>query len=486
MSESDSEPKRKKAIDAIFLVAILAVAAIVGSANFTVIPHMPPITTPTTVPGVTLHILTRYETPSLHIFEDEFLGSDYAQQNQITDIVWRTASTYLWDEYLISGEVDLVWIPSPDQYNQVTTADLLEPLNSTRMLQALSRVNDTMGGVPVKGCNSEGQVVWCSSSFNSLELGLTVNHTFLDKHGLLVPDQLSDLADLSYGSTLPDNPSIAISKPYFSEVCIALYAAQIYGWSQAWRDLISIAGSARIYNCSEDASNAVAYGNSGLAFSCLVNGLQPQYESVSHDFIGIGMRPLVTPDIMGIPTHSTKKQLAEEFIDFILSNNGQSLFLHPDLGRLPLIRDAFDQPLGLQAQSSYEAFNRTVHGEGVLFDYNLFNEISIAIKLHYESVLLDAHNELAICWAAIVAALQDSHINTSEAKYYTELMTTPVTISDPLNGSIQEFTLQYARDVSAIILSNFTYCVQIRERWTTAAIAQYNDVYSQIMMHVPH
>ncbi len=484
MSEPDSGPKRKKAIDAIFLVAIIVVAGIVGLASFTTIPHLPLITTTTNEPGATLDILTRYDVVFLNTFETEFLGSDYAQQNQITDIVWRTASTYLWEDYLSSGEVDLVWGPSPDFYDQITTTDLLEPLNSTRMRQALSRVNDTMGGVLVKGCNSEGQVVWCSSSINSLELGLVVSHAFLDEHGLPVPNQLPDLANLSYGSTLPDNPSIAVSSSLFSEVRIASYAAQMYGWSQAWRDLIGIAGSARIFNSSRDASNAVTYGDSGFAFSYLTNGLQPQYGSISPDFIRIGMRPLVTPDIMGIPTHSTKKQLAEEFIEFILSDNGQSLFLLPAIGRLPLIRDAFDQPLGLQAQSSYEAFNRTVHGEGVLFDQDLFEEIHTAIKLYYESVLLNAHNELAVCWEAIVAALQDGHINASEAKYYTELMATPITISDPLNGSAQEFTLQYARDVSVIFLSNFTYYQQIRERWMTAAIAQYNDVYNQIMMDV--
>ncbi len=478
MSEFEPVKNTRNIILAVVVIAVIGVAG-VGFIFFGGLGG-PTTTTSTEEEGNVLTILTRHEVAIHRIYERAFLATDYAQEHGITDIVWKTPSPEYWDDLIDAGQIDVCWGGGPTLFDQLMRDNRLAPLTSDLMQQAASRVNDSIAGADMKRYDSQGRLMWIAAAISSF--GFTVNHKFLDDHSLPVPHTWTDLADPVYGSLLPTVPTIAMGNAPDTTSNTRIYEiiTQGLGWDTGWVTLARMAGSARIYLGSVETQSAAETGQVGVSMSIDFYGYTTQAKNPDCEYILPEGQTIVNGDPVAIAATTSHQDWAEGFVDWLLTPYAQSLWLNEEILRMPVMREAFDTPLGQQNLQMYATFNKTVKNVGIDFNDTLSLETNAAFVKYFESVFTDAHTELVDCWTTIVQAYYDGHLNESELDYYAGLMGNPVTVQDPDTGEFHQFTIEYATSINNKMIYDSVFASEIHARWTAAAKVQYQNVMQQV------
>lgn len=491
MSEFEAAGTSRTIMAVVVIVIIVGASAVtfmflggVGPTETTTTTGTTTGTTTTTTPTgpQTLTILTRHDTAIHNVYEPRFLASSFAVTNQITDIVWKTPSFEFWDEVIDTGEADVAWGGGPTSFDQLMRDGRLAPLTSTLMTTAAARVNDTIAGADMKRRNTSGELMWVAAAISSF--GFTVNHDFLTTNSLPVPNNWTDLAKPIYGSLLPTKSSIAMGHAPGTTSNTRIYEiiTQGLGWNQGWTTMARMVGNADIYGGSVATQQAVESStpSAGVAMSIDFYGYQSQALNPDCEYIIPQDQTIVNGDPIAIPATSSKKSLAEGFVDFVLTPYGQSLWLDDNIRRLPVMREAFDEPGAVGKDALYSVFNQTTMTVGIDFNDTLSLEINAAFVQYWGSIFTDAEAQLDACWETILNARSNNWINDTELDYYAAQMGAPITIVDPITSVLEEFTIDYARRINNAIIYNPTYKADVKAAWTNAAKSQYNTVAASV------
>jgi ABC-type glycerol-3-phosphate transport system substrate-binding protein len=242
-----------------------------------------------------------------------------------------------------------------------------------------------------------------------------------------------------------------------------------------------MAGSANIYLGSVETQAASETGAVGISMSIDFYGYLTQSKNPDTEYIVPEGQSIVNADPIAIAATSSKKNEAVAFIDFIFTPEGQALWLNPSIKRMPIMREAFDTPVGQQNLDLYTVFNDTVKNIGIDFNDSLSLEINTAFTKYFEAVFTDAHDDLVDCWDLMVDAFYNGNITESQLNDFADQMGHPVTIEDPDGGGPQEFTIAYARQINLDMVYNSVYAGQMQNLWTAAAKAQYLAVYNAVL-----
>ncbi len=470
MSELERPADMKKIVIAVIIVAVIAVGAYTGLLLLGG-------TQPT---GNVLTIITRHDTSIHSVFEPAFLATDFAREHNIVDIKWKTPTGEYWEQLIDAGGIDVCWGGGPTLFDHLMQDGYLRPLNSTLLEDALSRVNDTIAGADMKRRNVEGDVVWVAAAISSF--GFTVNHAFLEDHDLPTPATWTDLANATYGKDLPTIHPIAMGNAPGTTSNTRIYEiiTQALGWEQGWITLVRMGGSANIYSGSVEVQTAVETAEVGIAMSIDFYGFVTQSKNPDCEYIIPEGQSIVNGDPIAIAYNTQQFELAEGFVNWILTPEAQALWLNSNIMRMPVMREAFDTPAGRQNPALYESFNRTVKSSGIDFNDTLSLLTNFAFIQYFESVITDAHSELVSCWDLLVDAYYSGKLNETAFEYYATLMGTPVTIIDPISGQPEKFTVDYAMYVNSRMLEDQVYSGQLQVRWTDAAKAVYAQIYAEI------
>ncbi len=492
MSEFESARSTGRIAAAIVVIVIVGVAGVIGFMSLTGTGPFGPGTTPTgttttntTAAGITLTILTRHDVSIHSVFEPAFLATDFAKQHGITDILWKTPSAEFWDDLIDAGQVDVCWGGGPTLFDQLMRDDRLAPLNSTHMQQVAARVNDTIAGVAMKRYNSHGDLVWVAAAISTF--GFTVNHAFLDEYSLPVPHKWTDLANATYGKYLKATPTIAMGNAPDTTSNTRIYEiiTQALGWEEGWITMARMAGNARIYGGSVETQTAAENGDVGVSMSIDFYGYLTQYRNPDCEYIVPTGQSIVNGDPIAIPATTDKRELAEGFLDFVLSPEGQALWLDNRIRRMPVMEEAFHTPAGEDAQDLYAVYNMTIENKGIDFNDTLSLEINMAFITYFEAVFTRAHTELVNCWELMAKAYLDGHLTEEQLNSFAAQMGTPVTIQDPKTGISHKFTVEYARMINNMMIYDPTYAAAVESAWTTAAKIQYNNVHDAVAAVIP-
>ncbi|MHA2042307.1 MAG: ABC transporter substrate-binding protein, partial [Candidatus Thorarchaeota archaeon] len=415
-----------------------------------------------------------------NVFEPAFLASDFAIANEIVEITWKTPDFQFWDDVIDTNGADVCWGGGPTSFDQLAQDGRLSPLTSTLMADAADRVNDTIAGANMKRNNTQDQLVWVAAAISSF--GFTVNHDFLTTHSLPVPSNWTDLAKPIYGSLLPTTPTIAMGHAPGTTSNTRIYEimTQGLGWNEGWANMARMAGSSNIYGGSVDTQQAAETGEVGISMSIDFYGYQTQENNPDTEYIIPQDQTIVNGDPIAIASTSSQKQLAEGFIDFVLTPYGQSLWLDDNILRMPVMREAFDEPGAVGKDNLYSVFNQTTKTLGIAFNDTLSLEINAAFVQYWGSVFTDAQTELVNCWSTILNAYDNGWINAAELETYANQMGAPITIQDPDTLVLEEFTIDYARRINTDIIYDATYKADVKAAWTTQAKSHYNSVAASV------
>lgn len=493
MSEFESSRNMRTIIIAVVVIVIIGVAGGIvglnmlgggGTTTTTTNTGTTTTTTTTTSSEHVLTIITRHDTSIHNVFEPAFLASDLAKNLGITDIVWKTPSEAFWDDVLGAGGIDVCWGGGPTLFDQIMRDGYLQSLNDTYMQQVAARVPDSLAGADMKRVVN-GTLYWVAAAISTF--GFTVNHQFLNDYSLPTPSNWTDLAQPIYGSLLPNIPTIAMGNAPDTTSNTRIYEiiTQGMGWDAGWATLARMAGSSNIYGGSVETQSAVEQGQVGIAMSIDFYGYQTQYKNPDCEYILPEGQSIVNGDPIAIAKGTAHLDYAEAFVDFVLSNYGQSLWLDPSIRRMPVMAGAFQEPLGLAAPDLYAVFNQTIATAGIDFNDTLSLELNAALIYYFEAVFTDAHTELVDCWNAIVTAYYDGKIDMTQLNQYATAMGTPVTAKDPNTNLDQKFTLAYARSIDNSLIYSASFLSSMQSAWISAAKDQYNSVAAQIAALYP-
>ncbi|MHA1906460.1 MAG: ABC transporter substrate-binding protein [Candidatus Thorarchaeota archaeon] len=482
MSEFESARDTKTIMIAVVVIVVIGVGGIAG---FMLLGGGGGNTTTTTDPtGLTLTVLTRHDVAIHNVFEPAFLASDLAQNAGITDILWKTPSGEFWDDLIDLGQIDVCWGGGPTLFDQLMRDSRLLALDSTYILEVADRVPDLIAGTEMKR-SYDGDLRWIAAAISTF--GFTVNHQFLDDYSLPTPTSWTDLANATYGSLLPTIPTIAMGNAPDTTSNTRIYEiiTQGMGWDNGWTTIARMAGSSNIYGGSVETQQAAELGQVGISMSIDFYGYLTQFRNPDCEYILPEGQSIVNGDPIAIAETSTQVNLAEIFIDFVLSAEGQALWLDDSIRRMPVIEGAFHEPSAAGAQDLYAVYNQTKATTGVDFNDTLSLLTSSALVQYFEAVFTDAHTELRQAWGAMVGAFLDGHINATELDYYASLMGSPVTVQDPDTSVNEKFTLEYAIEINDNMIYDSDFASSITSLWTAAAKAQYINVYNQIQALLP-
>jgi ABC-type Fe3+ transport system substrate-binding protein len=236
--------------------------------------------------------------------------------------------------------------------------------------------------------------------------GLMFNRPVLEFLSVAEPQTWGDLGDSQYFRW------VASADPRHSGSIHMAYEIilQAYGWDEGWGHVMRIGANCRGF--SREASRVPADVSSGEA-AC---GMAIDFYALraiaeaGGDRLGFVLpRPLtvINPDGIGMLKGAPHRELAQQFVEFILSEAGQKLWaLNPGAPGGPQEFALFRLPLipGLAARYGDAAAVRLdpfTFGGKVDFDLEKKNLRRNAMSDLFGAVVVDVHEELAAAWEAV-------------------------------------------------------------------------------------
>jgi hypothetical protein len=186
----------------------------------------------------------------------------------------------------------------------------------------------------------------------------------------------------------------------------------------------------------------------------------------------------IEPDVVAISNGTTKVSESEAFIEFLLSPNGQALWIENQFLPLPVSHSAFEVTETSIDETIYSEFNWTsrVRGYG---PSSIFTEESVVLTVYLRSSILETRSNLTHCWSNIVNAYRNGSIDALQLSNFSSELGEPLTFLCPISGENETFTRDYA---ISILYSIYTepYASQLYNGWRAAANLRYETIFNEL------
>jgi len=264
----------------------------------------------------------------------------------------------------------------------------------------LSAIPPTIAGIPVYDAGHR----WFGAALAGF--GIIYNKKVLQLMGLPEPQTWEDLASPRYFTWVGSgDPRSSGSMHMAYEIIL-----QAYGWDRGWSVVARIGANVRSFSRSAaqvPKDTAVGEVACGMAIDAYAGR---QVAQVGEDLMGFRLPQgltVVNPDAIAILKGAPHRELAGLFIRFVLSEEGQRLWvLKPGveggpqtfvLGRSSVI-PGLPRRYGQRAAVHFEPYS--YRGEFV-FDSEKSNRRWRALNDLLGAVIIDAHDDLASAWRAL-------------------------------------------------------------------------------------
>jgi ABC-type Fe3+ transport system substrate-binding protein len=438
--------------------------------------------------GITLYVITRHEQTIQDVTRTMFLNSDVAKKYNIQNIVFLPINAEQWPDYIKNAAqkgqgIDVAWGGGPTLFNLIDGMGLIEPIDVDKhpefkiILDEVAKLPKTIAGAETYKVGSDGKIHWIGASVSSF--GFTVNKDILARYKLPTPLRWSDLGSPSYAVTLPALQVVGIADPTMSTSNTRIFEIilQAYGWDKGWRVLTLIAANSKIYSGSSDVRDAVIRGDLAVGTTIDFYGYTAQQQNPSCLYIIPQGESIVNADPIAVLKGSRNPAAAAAFVAWVLNENGgQIVWLDPKINRLPINPRVFDTPQGKQRPDLKKALDDVINAGGIPFNETLSSLWVTAVVDYFKATLVNAHDDLQPVWAQLVKAYNDKKITDAQFQQLVNMLTDPITFTDPLTGQQTTFTIDYAIKISPKLASDPAIYQRLMNDWTNAARAKYLKV----------
>jgi len=293
--------------------------------------------------------------------------------------------TYL-RETKTKPEADLFWVSAPDAFQTLKTDGLLEKYSPPKEIMA--KIPAKIGTFPIH--DADGTYF----GFAVSGYGLMWNRNYLQAHKLPAPKEWTDLANPKYFNHLVISaPSRSGTTHLTVEVIL-----QAYGWEKGWALLLNSGGNmGAITERSFGVPEAVVTGQYGIGVVIDFFGLSNIASGQPVDFAYPSLTSVV-PASVGIVKGGPNPDNARAFVNYLLSEEGQTVLFSPDIARLPVLPDLY-----AKAPKNYPNPFITKLG-GVDFNDTLSSARRDVVISLFDHVITFRHAELKAAWESIYKA----------------------------------------------------------------------------------
>ncbi|TNG91848.1 ABC transporter substrate-binding protein, partial [Testudinibacter aquarius] len=261
--------------------------------------------------------------------------------------------------------------------------------------------------------------------------GILYNEALLKERGMNLPTDWQDLLDIKYnGSVVMSSPSRSGTTHLLIEMLL-----QQQGWKSGWATILEMSSnlstiSSRSFGVAEKLKSGLVYA--GLTIDNYAN------LALKNKNLGFQYFPnsIASATFLAINKNSQHKLLAENFIDFLLSEDGQKFISNSNNGKFPVNKLPEDHLLFYQQQRllDQDQINHKLLLERRLIVEKLF-DLAITFRLKQ---LQDTWNELY---------KKEEKLGYSLQKIRNLLTSIPISESD-IN---QDFLLQIKGDQNFLL-----------------------------------
>lgn len=437
---------------------------------------------------VVLRVITRHGYDILDVAKAAFMSSDIAKKYNIKDVQWLSIDPSEWIDIIKTSaskegqEIDVAWGGGPTLFDLLATNGLLSPLEGSEISSVVKQIPDTLSGAPMKRYDSKGNLVWVAAAISSF--GFTVNLNYLNKAKLPVPQTWIDLANETYASTLPV-PSVGVADATVSTSNTRIFEIilQRYGWEKGWEILTLTGANSVIYDESGLVRDAVIRGDIGVGNTIDFYGYTAQLENPTLcRYIIPKDGSIVNGDPIALLASSKNKEAATAFITWVLSAEGQKIWLDNRTNRLPANPAVFDTPEGKKRPDLKASYEDTVASMSINFSDDLALSYEQAVMWFYYSTITKPHSQLQETWGKLAKAKLSGKISQKDFIALVDELTNPLKLKfvDPADGVEKVFTEEYAQSISQRVFSDLDYRKALIDAWSKAAANRYNNVASEL------
>jgi iron(III) transport system substrate-binding protein len=365
---------------------------------------LPPYVPPPGLPARKLVLISPHSDSIRREFEWGFNQYTAEERGFRTQFEWRDvggtldAIRYVLDEFERKPQgigIDLFFGGGVDPYMELGPKGLLQPCEvSPEVIDAIPQEH---GGLEVYAADRS----WfgaCLASF-----GLLYNIKALELIGLPQPKEWADLGRPEYATWVSSaDPSHSGTMHMVYEIIL-----QAYGWEKGWATCMRIGANVREFaRSASDVPREVSSAEAAVGVAIDFYGRQAVIEA-GEDRMALHIPLALTvtnPDGIGMLKGAPDLELAQMFVEFVLSERGQKLWvLKPGtpggprqfaLGRLPVI-PGFARRFGSDATVESDPFESR---GGVAFDaekknarWRIFNDL-------FSARIIGVHTELVAAW----------------------------------------------------------------------------------------
>ncbi len=276
---------------------------------------------------------------------------------------------------------EVFWASAPDAFEVLASAKLLQKVDGGN-----AAIPDKVGAYPINDPEGlyKGQAL--------AGYGIMWNTRYMAANKLPLPREWADLAKPVYFS------HVAISSPSRSGTTHLTVETilQAEGWSKGWAQLLQIAGnSAAITERSFGVPDGVANGQFGVGLVIDFFGLAAKNSGMPVEFIYPSMTAIV-PASIALVAGAKSPEGGKRFIQFTLSDEGQTLLLQKDISRLPVLPATY-----AKAPAGYpNPFSGSIQAK-VHFDSDLSEARYYVVVALFDQLITFRHKELAAATKAI-------------------------------------------------------------------------------------
>jgi ABC-type Fe3+ transport system substrate-binding protein len=463
------------------LIVVIVVAA-VGAYVYLNQPSRPTVATTTTGgKGLVLRVITRDDTSITNLLFDKFMASDIAKKTGVTDVLFLEVPADLWRDtingYQARGQpIDLAMGGGPTLFDELISSGLVAPISRPETLQTVAQISDTIGGAPLKRFSSDGKILWVAKAVSSF--GFIINNQILQKYGLPTPRTWEDLAGVQMAKTLP-RPAVSWASPSLSTSHTRIYeiVLQKFGWDQGWSILARLAANGRAYPGSVEALMAVQSGETPIGIAIDYYGYSSEVQFPQTKYVLPFNESICNGDPIALLKTTANSDAAQAFIQWLISTDGQKAWLDPAISRLPVRPDVFKTPEGSARKDLYGDYNKTINNIGIPFSDDLALKYEYAMRIYFDAVFGDLHDELVSAWSRVASAYNAGKLSEADFNRLSVELGKP--LSWKSGSSTMSFTQDYAISINES-LKNAGTASQFAQLWRNAARDRYQSILSQV------
>jgi ABC-type Fe3+ transport system substrate-binding protein len=271
---------------------------------------------------------------------------------------------------------------------------------------------------------------------------------------------------------------ISASDPRASGSALAIYEIilQAYGWEKGWAVLMEMSGNVRNF-LSSSAASAVEVGVGDAAYGVAIDTYgQAQagyYGSGNVSFVLPEGQTVITPDSIAILKNPPHPELARHFVEFVLSREGQLLWMLPKgspggaarygINRMSVMPALYDELAGVTPilTNPFKMRSDFVYSE------QLGSRRRAILSMLIAAWMIDTHDLLAPAWKVLHSPAAQK---LSEARHQTllaGLVAPPCTEAELLHLADTDWKDPVKR--TALV-----------NRWQSEALDRYKSVLAQI------